>query len=172
MLKMLLNKIGVTEIEMAEDGQEAVQKVVHEFPGKFHVLFMDNLMPVMVTYSILPIDPTVVLVVIDPPFVYQQNGVEATKALRKMGYVNLIVGVTGNVLDDDVTEYLSAGADIVLSKPMKIHWLETILSYVTVHGVESRPGMTLVERAGTLHWEQPNYQLELASSMGRGIKVW
>lgn len=43
-----------------------------------------------------------------------QNGLEATKLLRKGGYKNLVVGVTGNVLDDDVSEYQAAGADIIL----------------------------------------------------------
>jgi CheY-like chemotaxis protein len=34
-----------------------------------------------------------------------------------MGYSGRIVGVTGNVLQVDVDEFLSQGADSVLSKP-------------------------------------------------------
>lgn len=73
--------------------------------------------------------------------------------MRKLGYANLIVGVTGNVLDDDVEEYLLAGADIVLSKPMKMHAIDLILNHVAERGYKSRPGMVLVERSGRLYWE-------------------
>jgi CheY-like chemotaxis protein len=31
----------------------------------------------------------------------------------------LIFGITGNALDDDVAEFLSAGADCVIAKPLR-----------------------------------------------------
>ena len=42
---------------------------------------------------------------------------EATKRIREGGFKNLIAGVTGNIMEDDVAEYLRAGADIVFGKP-------------------------------------------------------
>ena len=45
---------------------------------------------------------------------------EAAKRIREGGFRNLIAGVTGNILEDDVEEYLQAGADIVFGKPMKL----------------------------------------------------
>lgn len=36
-----------------------------------------------------------------------------------MGYDRHIIGVTGNVLDDDIALFLQAGADAVLLKPLR-----------------------------------------------------
>mmetsp|Transcript_18942 Transcript_18942/g.26111 ORF Transcript_18942/g.26111 Transcript_18942/m.26111 type:complete len:108 (+) Transcript_18942:280-603(+) len=93
MLRMLLRKEGVLS-EVAENGQIAVDLVLSDV-DKYSLLLMDNQMPVV-------------------------NGVEATKRLRMSGYKNLIVGVTGNVLEDDVGEFLAAGADLVMFKPLKM----------------------------------------------------
>ena len=67
--------------------------------------------------------------------------------------MKLVVGVTGNVMDDDVVEYLTAGADIIMGKPMKVTSLKGLLCYVKQHGPLSRPGMKLSEkRDGILSW--------------------
>ena len=55
MLKMLLSRSGA-EIDLAENGQEAVTKVQQRLDndeynlGGYDIVFMDNLMPVMVGY--------------------------------------------------------------------------------------------------------------------------
>jgi len=55
------------------------------------------------------------------------NGPTATRALRKKGYTDtLIVGVTGNVLPEDVEFFKSMGADEVLGKPLKLSDLKGI----------------------------------------------
>ena len=79
---------------------------------------------------------------------------EATKLLRLGGYNNLLVGVTGNVLEDDMAEYLDAGADIILTKPMKINVLLMLLHFIDFNGVMSRKGYTLVEHNNALQWSQ------------------
>ena len=66
------------------------------------VIFMDQIMPVMC-------------------------GSEATKILRGKGYKGLIVGVTGNALEEDISLILSSGADIVLKKPLRISDLENVI---------------------------------------------
>ena len=48
------------------------------------------------------------------------NGPEATAELRKAGYRGLVVGVTGNVLQDDIDHFIRSGADAVLAKPLSI----------------------------------------------------
>ena len=48
------------------------------------------------------------------------RGTEATKRIRDMGYSGIILGVTGNVLDDDVKEFKMHGADEVLPKPFEV----------------------------------------------------
>ena len=47
MLKMLLSGTGAV-IDLAENGQEAVTKVLDTISGGYDIVFMDNLMPVMV----------------------------------------------------------------------------------------------------------------------------
>ena len=49
------------------------------------------------------------------------RGTEATRRIRDMGFVGIILGVTGNVLDDDVAEFKSQGADEVLPKPFDLN---------------------------------------------------
>lgn len=76
---------------------------------------------------------------------WYQCGVEAVRKLREEGYAKLVVGVTGNVLDDDVMEYLAAGADMVLGKPVKMNMLKMLISHVEMHGNQSIPDMMLSE---------------------------
>ena len=76
---------------------------------------------------------------------FMQCGVEAVRKLREEGYAKLVVGVTGNVLDDDVMEYLSAGADMVLGKPVKVDMLRMLIRHVKEHGNFSMPDMMLWE---------------------------
>lgn len=48
------------------------------------------------------------------------HGPEATVELRKAGYKGAVIGVTGNVLQDDVDHFIRSGADAVLAKPLNI----------------------------------------------------
>mmetsp|Transcript_3772 Transcript_3772/g.5313 ORF Transcript_3772/g.5313 Transcript_3772/m.5313 type:complete len:124 (+) Transcript_3772:1908-2279(+) len=113
---------------MAENGQQAVNDVVQDL-NKYHVIFMDNQMPVL-------------------------GGIDATRKIREAGFLHLIVGVTGYSLEEDVTEYLMAGADLILSKPMRMDVLDMLLAHVKGHGYLSKPGMTLVSDtiSKTLIW--------------------
>jgi CheY-like chemotaxis protein len=47
------------------------------------------------------------------------TGTEASRQIRSNGYNRLIIGVTGNALDDDVEAFLTAGADCVIAKPLR-----------------------------------------------------
>ncbi len=46
-------------------------------------------------------------------------GPEAIKAIRKLGYTGMILGVSG-VMDDDVNLFMEAGANLVLCKPISV----------------------------------------------------
>lgn len=63
---------------------------------------MDNLMPVM-------------------------NGGQATQEIRQLGFSNPIIGVTGNIMENDVKNFLDMGATVVIGKPVTIEGLEKIL---------------------------------------------
>ncbi len=48
----------------------------------------------------------------------RMDGHEATRRLRAMGFTRPIIGCTGNVMESQVRDFLEAGADHVLSKPV------------------------------------------------------
>lgn len=85
----------VMEIVDADDGQTAVAKVTEAAVAgqPFDAVFMDNIMNHM-------------------------NGPDAAQLMRAGGFEGLIVGVTGNVMVTDVDGYISAGANLVLFKPI------------------------------------------------------
>ena len=72
-------------IAQAEDGSQAVELVKSLPANSFDCIFMDNTMPVM-------------------------TGIEATRALRKIGYENMIIGLTGNRYSTDLSTSLHPSA--------------------------------------------------------------
>ena len=48
------------------------------------------------------------------------NGPDAVREIRRLGCKSFIVGVTGNMLDEDVNYFKAAGAHKVLPKPLRI----------------------------------------------------
>jgi CheY-like chemotaxis protein len=131
MLSMILKANDVAH-ETAENGRIAVD-MVKTSPSKYQLILMDNLMPVM-------------------------NGVEATKELRELGFPNLIVGVTGNVMDDDLAEYMRSGADKVLLKPVNVATIRMLLQHIAENGYLSKPGMVLQASVHGFEWVQTPYR--------------
>lgn len=154
MLKAVLNRNGAKNVSTAENGLEAVSEVLAN-PQKYSIVFMDNLMPVMVRPLSCSSSSSSWTYTCSPSCTYQ-NGVEATRKLREGGYGNLVIGVTGNILEDDVWEYLSAGADMIMGKPVKVVLLKLLLQYVRESGALSRPEMYLMEdeHAHSLDWRR------------------
>jgi len=104
MLVRLLKSRGFV-CEQAEDGQQAVE-LYRALQGKgelVDIIVMDYEMHVM-------------------------NGPTATKTLRDLGCTCLIVGVTGNLLPEDVNYFKTQGADAVLGKPLNMKLFEEVLS--------------------------------------------
>lgn len=93
----------ITEVD---DGTGVVSHVTNSSLGT-DVIFMDNIMKVM-------------------------HGPEACKELRAIGFNGTIVGVSGNVLQDDINSYLKSGATYFLSKPIDSKQLLSIMR--TVYG--------------------------------------
>ena len=62
---------------------------------------------------------------------------EATASIRAQGFDRLIIALTGNVMDDDISCFMAAGADAVLAKPLRSQQLSQILSYVADNGCKS-----------------------------------
>ena len=97
-------KVNFTE---ADDGTEAVRMVQEAAAGgrSFDAVFMDNIM-------------------------HRMHGPEAAQAMRSAGFKGLIVGVTGNVMPEDVQDYIKRGADYVIGKPVRINELRQILEKI------------------------------------------
>jgi len=110
MLQLLLQKKGFL-CDMAVDGEDALV-VVAKNPGKFDLIFMDNMMPNM-------------------------TGVQCTKALREREYPNIILGLTGNTMEDELLEFERVGADMVMAKPLRVQQLENLMKYFSAHGTKT-----------------------------------
>lgn len=92
---MLLQRLGYTHIDVASDGQEAVEMVS---VGAYELVFMDLLMPVM-------------------------GGVEAAHAIRRSGAVPrqpAIIATTGHALAAVREECREAGMNAFLAKPVSL----------------------------------------------------
>ena len=90
--------------EEAENGQQAIDRYVDSVEARtpFDCIIMDFEMPVM-------------------------NGPTATGHLRAMGCNVPILGVTGNMLPDDVTYFKTQGANQVLGKPLNLARFEEFM---------------------------------------------
>lgn len=81
------------------NGQLAIDELNE---NKYDLILIDNQMPIM-------------------------NGPDACEIIRNTNKLIPIIGVTGNILDDDVSNFKSHGANEVLSKPTNINDLKNIL---------------------------------------------
>jgi len=102
LLTRLLMKRG-HHVDMVEDGLQAYETVVAQMKeGKrYDTILMDYQMPVM-------------------------DGPTATRHIRSEGCDSFIVGITGNVLPQDVEHFKACGADGVLGKPFQVEELESM----------------------------------------------
>jgi len=105
--RKLLARLLTTEghlCDQAEDGNIAVkmvnQAVDDEMP--YEVVLMDYEMPTM-------------------------NGPSATRVIREAGNDVFVVGITGNILPEDIAHFRDCGANAVLPKPVRLPDLNNIL---------------------------------------------
>jgi two-component system sensor histidine kinase/response regulator len=104
LLYRLLHLYGYA-LDQAEDGLMSINKVKAKIQNssgqknQYDVILMDFVMP-------------------------NVDGPTATKAVRDLGYMGLISGLTGNALDCDVAYFLSCGANEVMAKPFKLSYFQ------------------------------------------------
>ncbi|WWC89586.1 uncharacterized protein L201_004511 [Kwoniella dendrophila CBS 6074] len=97
LMSRMLTRLG-HQVSTAENGKIAFDMIKASFEQKpnaprFDAIFLDNQMPLM-------------------------SGVEVAREVRDIGCPVFIVGCTGNALREDQEEYISAGADSIIPKPI------------------------------------------------------
>eukprot|EP01038_Epipyxis_sp_PR26KG_P004961 gene4961-6936_t len=106
--RMLLSIESNCRIEEADDGTTCIQMFINNQPlgCEFDCIFLDF---VMTTY----------------------HGPKTAEILRKdYGFKGPIIGVTGNALADDILIFEAAGANLVLTKPVRIEKLGEVISMI------------------------------------------
>ncbi|KAI1347345.1 hypothetical protein F5Y01DRAFT_248153 [Xylaria sp. FL0043] len=89
----MLHSFGISQVDVANNGAEAVS-MVNSSPGKYDLILMDVNMPIM-------------------------DGFEATAKLRDSGVKTPIIALTAYALAGDMEKVLSQGIDDYIPKPMK-----------------------------------------------------
>jgi len=133
--KMLIQVINVsaktlnikTDIYQANDGLDAILKFYKEI-ARISIIFVDNIMPTLA-------------------------GPNAARLLRALGYQNLMIGITGNSMEDDIRHFYDAGIDFLFTKPFKRTQLDAVWKLVERDGLRSRPLHKLVYENGNLVWK-------------------
>ncbi|WWD17522.1 hypothetical protein CI109_101963 [Kwoniella shandongensis] len=97
LMSRMLTRLG-HQVTTAENGKIALGMIRDSFEQapnspRFDIVFLDNQMPLM-------------------------SGVEVAREVREMGCPIYIVGCTGNALREDQEEYIRAGADGIIPKPI------------------------------------------------------
>lgn len=150
LLNMLLTKQYGVLADEAASGVEALRRVRerHEdcLQGKgemYDIIFLDNVMPALSGVSISTIlrgalDSMASLSLDWSSPIAGEAEVEA-RLFRESGavYGNLLVGLTGNAMDEDLLEFHEAGADMTIGKPLKTKLLTELFRFCHDHGCSS-----------------------------------
>ncbi|MCZ2803593.1 response regulator [Modestobacter sp. VKM Ac-2983] len=119
LMSLYLDQLG-HDCDHVENGEQAVAAVLE---GVYDVVLMDAQMPVM-------------------------GGVDATAAIRALpGPQPVIMAVTASVLASDRAAFLAAGADLFLTKPVRLAVLEQALTPYATGGSTSVPAVPVAEVA-------------------------
>mmetsp|Transcript_3598 Transcript_3598/g.5099 ORF Transcript_3598/g.5099 Transcript_3598/m.5099 type:complete len:787 (-) Transcript_3598:22-2382(-) len=125
-VEMVRARMEMTISAAADEDNDIESNVAKD--RQYDIIVMDNLMPVM-------------------------GGMEAAKEMRRSGFNQLIIGITGQILDEDMNSFIRAGADLVLGKPLQCRSLKLLLHHIQQHGTESRTGMRLVLESQAFVWK-------------------
>ena len=123
LMTRMITRLG-HEVESAENGSIALKMLKADLAQSykdpnfhpFDLVFLDNQMPVL-------------------------SGVEMSNLARLEGIETMICGVTGNAMKEDQDDYLEAGADFVLTKPVMEASIRTVIQHAIkrVTEAEGRP---------------------------------
>ena len=109
------------QVDVCFDGQQAVDRIANH-PHSYQCVLMDNNMPVL-------------------------GGMAATSALRRLGFSFPIIGVTGDVMPEERLQFLRAGANEVVPKPVDFAKLLAIIKMMLPSMEERRAQIAAVQQA-------------------------
>ena len=69
----------------------------------------------------------------------EMNGPTASRHIRELGCDSFIVGITGNVLPEDIAHFKENGANLVFPKPVRLPDLEAAWLEYGVMGQQAHP---------------------------------
>jgi nitrogen-specific signal transduction histidine kinase/CheY-like chemotaxis protein len=129
MIKLIQQNNPEYEIYNAIDGLDGLIKMINlnEKNITINMILVDNVMPNL-------------------------NGELFCKIMRGMGYKGIIIGVTGNGLEEDIQQYLDNGADHIFIKPFNTEKLVSLVKFVDKHGYESHCDKKIENIDGVLTW--------------------
>lgn len=173
LLNMLLTKQYGVNADEVSSGVEALRKVreAEQDPNSasYDIIFLDNVMPALngiATSAIMRGAPNISMAALD-----LSPGSEAEREVhlfRQAGvvYRNLLVGLTGNAMDEDLAEFHDAGADMTIGKPLKTKLLTELFRFCGEHGCgsasEERAALKTLRNAGQAMPEPTERLLALA----------
>jgi len=128
MVRRLLSlKSNVFDIYESNDGLEIILKI-HNNINDIDIIFIDNVMPNL-------------------------SGSLSAKILRGLGYKNIIIGITGNGLNEDIKDFYDNGADHIFVKPFSKDKIDMIYDFVTYNNCISVPNKKLkINSDNNLYW--------------------
>ena len=133
--KMLVRLLDINckkvKIIDAIDGLDALIKIVRlkeKCKNKISMILLDNVMPNL-------------------------TGEILSKILRGIGYDGLIIGITGNGVEEDKDKFLENGADYVFVKPFNKEKLVMLLELIKGSGYYSKNPLRIIEENGKLYWK-------------------
>ena len=128
----ILKDSGI-EIEIANDGVEAIQK----YDKKLELIIMDIQMPVM-------------------------DGLTATKIIRDMDSSIPIVALSANVMAEDIQKSKDAGMNEHLNKPINVQKLySTLLKYISKKNEYSKEELKIEDTTSLPHFNYINSEIGL-----------
>jgi two-component system sensor histidine kinase/response regulator len=123
-------KQAKVQVDMAENGMEALKKIQEQAPGHYHLVLMDVQMPIM-------------------------DGYEATRRIRRDArFQNLpILAMTANAMAEDRQRALACGMDNHIAKPIDPRQLFSLLLHHLAVPSEEEPPGAAAERLSGKHSE-------------------
>eukprot|EP00299_Pterocystis_sp_00344_P017877 c8953_g1_i1.p1 GENE.c8953_g1_i1~~c8953_g1_i1.p1 ORF type:complete len:622 (-),score=153.85 c8953_g1_i1:35-1900(-) len=106
LLSRMLQTFGLSAVTCS-NGQEAISLLIepNEKKVRCKVVFLDQEMPEM-------------------------DGMEAARLLREHSFSGHVIGLTGNTLESQISEFISSGVSEVLVKPLRRRTLEDLLQRI------------------------------------------